>query len=914
MLRTQRTATAPAVRPASAPLPSSLLEAKFRAPLVPPDAVLRRRLVSVLREGVRGPLTLVSAPAGYGKSLLVAAWAERAQGTSTIVHMSMDDGDVSPLGFWTSLLDGLVRNGVDVEGVGRSSSVLGDRPMLVRLAQRISAHESPLVWVLDCGKWALPPILGDGIHRLIDSCDGRLRVVLLTRTDPPLPLHRYRLDGAITEIRADDLAFTAAEVSMLMQRAGLDLSPGDLAALQTRTGGWPAGLRFAAMSLAGRVDTKQAIEDFRGDRGNVAAYLMSEVLAKQPPAMREFLLRTCVVDQLDPGLVAALTGQHCDHRALQFMSGGNSFIEPVPGNHGCYRYQALFREFLFSQLSFEKPDLVSSLHRLAAEWYAQSGESLAAVRHAVAAQAWSMATRYFVEGLCYGNLLVGGQRTPLRGLFAHLPTDEEGVDAAVTRAALALTELDTGRCVSELDLARSLLDRDQSVRTQARTLAIAVLAAVAASHGTDLDAGLDAALTAQGALRLASAEDVAAHPELRVIVAACEGRVLLQRGDFTAALTSLGEAVRSAEAAHLDGALAKLHGLVALVEAMTGNLNRAIEIATQWGAQSADSGSNMASTCQAATLALAWVRIDQYDLDAAQELLDQAGGAGSSYDAKMLGTILALLKARLLRARGELELARATLRAARPDSSAAPAPGWLDRALLVDGASSLLLQGKHEDVITMLRTSGACDHIEGELLLHRTLLASGREAPDLARPSNASTEAAPLEVQVTSWLVRAEQSMKERDAADGELCVQRALRLAAPQHLRRPFFEAPEEVRGLLERSSLGARSRWLQTSGSIPGGGPADGGVGGPNGHRSHEGPGGVAALANPLTAKEQEVLGFLAELLTTDEIAETMFVSVNTVRSHVRSILRKLGVTRRNEAVRRAWELRLLPRRGAV
>jgi LuxR family maltose regulon positive regulatory protein len=226
----------------------------------------------------------------------------------------------------------------------------------------------------------------------------------------------------------------------------------------------------------------------------------------------------------------------------------------------------------------------------------------------------------------------------------------------------------------------------------------------------------------------------------------------------------------------------------------------------------------------------------------------------------------------------------------------------------------LLLQGKHEDVITMLRASDGADHIEGELLLQRTLLASGREAPAPAQPSKTSTEAAPLEVQVTSWLVRAEQSMKERDVADGELCVQRALRLAAPQHLRRPFFEAPEEVRGLLERSGLGARSRWLQTSGPVPGGGPADGGVGGPNGHRSHEGPGGVAALANPLTAKEQEVLGFLAELLTTDEIAETMFVSVNTVRSHVRSILRKLGVTRRNEAVRRAWDLRLLPRRGAV
>src|SRR5512141_3178597 len=127
MLRTQRTATAPAVAPVSAPLPHPLIETKFRAPLVPPDAVLRRRLVNVLREGAHGPLTLVSAPAGYGKTLLVASWGERAHGASTIVHMSMDDGDLSALGFWSSLLGGLLRNGVDVEGVGMSASVLSDR-------------------------------------------------------------------------------------------------------------------------------------------------------------------------------------------------------------------------------------------------------------------------------------------------------------------------------------------------------------------------------------------------------------------------------------------------------------------------------------------------------------------------------------------------------------------------------------------------------------------------------------------------------------------------------------------------------------------------------------------------------------------------------------------------------------------
>jgi len=257
--------------------------------------------------------------------------------------------------------------------------------MLRGLADRILAHEEPVVWVLDCGEWSLSPALGDSISGLMDQCGPSLRVVLLTRSDPPLPLHRYRLADAITEIRAADLAFTATEASKLMRRAGLALDPVDLTALQQRTGGWPAGLKFAAMSLSGRADTAEAIREFRGDTGNVAAYLMDEVLATQPVDTREFLLRTCIADELDPGLVGALTGLPCDPRALEFMAHGNSFIVPVPGVRCRYRYSSLFREFLRSRLSFERPALVPELHRTAAEWLVAHGQRMAAIRHAVGA-------------------------------------------------------------------------------------------------------------------------------------------------------------------------------------------------------------------------------------------------------------------------------------------------------------------------------------------------------------------------------------------------------------------------------------------------------------------------------------------------------------------------------------------------
>ena len=360
--------------------------------------------------------------------------------------------------------------------------------MLARLGRSIAARGAPVVWVLDCGEYALPPMISDGLRRLVGGSTDGLRVVLLTRTDPPLPLHRYALNGALTEIRAADLSFTATETARLMQRSGLDLSPADVDALRVRTRGWPAGLRFAAMSLAGRSDTPEAIGEFRGDTHNVAGYLMTEVLAKQPPAIREFLLRTCLLDELEPGSVEALTGQPSDPRVLEFLAHGNAFVEPVPGRPSHFRYQPLFREFLRSQLTFENAALAAALHQQASEWLAQHGQPLAAIRHAAKAQAWPLAARHFVDGLCYAGLLTGRQRRLQEKLVADIPAVVEGAEAALTRAAFALAELDARRAASELDAARALLNADPGDGSRGCATALAVLEAAAASLGSDAGA------------------------------------------------------------------------------------------------------------------------------------------------------------------------------------------------------------------------------------------------------------------------------------------------------------------------------------------------------------------------------------------------------------------------------------------
>jgi LuxR family maltose regulon positive regulatory protein len=840
--------------------------------------VVRRRLIDLVSQGVQRPLTLVSAPAGFGKTVLLACWEVLAAAPGAVTHLTMDVTSEQPDDLLESLLE----------------------------AKQATADEEAAVLVLDCGDFTLTPELGNSLHRLIRSCAGRLRVVLLTRTDPPLPLHRYRLEGALAEIRAAELAFTAEEAATLMQRQKLDLTPAEVADLQARTDGWPAGLTFAAMSLAGNADTRHAIREFRGDSGNVAAYLMTEVLDAQPPELREFLLRTCIVDMLQPALAEALTGRACDRRSLEFISHGNSFIQPVPGADGRYSYQSLFRQFLRNQLTFEEPALVPVLHRVAAGWFAQNGERLAAIRHAISAQQWGDAARYLVDDLDIGRLLTGRQRRLLELLFADLPDDLDGAEVAVVRAALALTGFDVALCASELSKARNCLEDDAPRRAQACETAITVLQAVSASLGTDIDAGLDAVLAAEGALRAAS---VSTHPELRMLVAGCKGRVLLQRGDFEAALAALTDGISVAEATGGEEALAELLGMAALVEAVWGHLRQSAEIAAQ-AAALADSGGTELREPQSAIVAQAWVRADQGDLTTARDLVHRADEAEATYDTRVLAAALALVRARLLWAGGDVDLASAELRAAR-NSYGARQADWLGQSFVVDQAKLLVARRLPREAISVIERSHGCKQVGSLLVLQRAAIEVGESSPVLPPRLTAQRGTVPLEELVDGWLVQAAHSIKEGNPGRSRVCLERALRLAAPERLRRPFFEAPPAVCGMLRPSGdVVARHPWLRRPDRTRCADQAAGASGDQSPDVRRDG----AARPIPLTSKEQEVLEYLAELLTTDEIAKTMFVSVNTVRSHVRSILRKLGASRRNEAVRRAWELGLLPSRPAA
>jgi LuxR family maltose regulon positive regulatory protein len=872
-----------------------------------PENVFRRQLVDLLRRGARGPLTLVSAPAGYGKTVLVDSWADTLTPAVTLVRTVMRQGDESPELFWASATASMSLAGVSTSSVPAPAATEGlDQPVLNGLIDSVNAHVRPVVWVLDCDALVMPLTLGRSLSQLIDACPEQLRLVLLTRADPPLPLHRYRLTGSVTEIRAADLVFTATDTARLLQRAGLDLSPVDALTLRSRTGGWPAGLRFAAMALAGRVDAAQAISEFRGDSGNVADYLMTEVFARQTPWLQELLLRTCIADEVTPGLATVLSGQNCEAGVLQFVAHGNSFMEPVAGKPGCYRYQSLFREFLRSQLAYSRPQLETTLHRAAAEWLAQDGQILPALHHAVAAEAWPLASRILVDGLWVAGVLVGERRTALRRMFAKMPPGGEGVEAAVTRAAVALADRDCARADAELDGVRHLLTADTDARSRTVALAASVLQAVTAGLCTDLDDGLEVVLAAENALRTAPPEVREEHPELVAVLARSKVTVLVERGELDPALDSLEEGIDAAGAPHLGDILEELQGMAALVHALRGDLRQAERIVSRLAPDGIDVEAGAGGLSQAALAALAWVRVDEYDLRTARLLLKRAEGGAPTYDPRVVERILALVRARLLAAQGEPALGRAALRAVPRRTSDRSPPGWLDQSMVLGEATMLLAEGRPEEAATLTREIAGGPLLERDVLLQRALLAGEGEPRVLVEPSPEVLDNATLEAQVDVWMVLAEQAARSGDTAVGEARVERALRLAAPQRLRRPFLEADDHVGRLLQRISMSGRTRWLRASGDAHD-------EHHPRGLREQEETHGSAPraddLVSPLTKKEQEVLVHLAELLTTEEIAEAMYVSVNTVRSHVRNILRKLGVARRNDAVRRAWELRLLP-----
>ncbi|XVU30019.1 LuxR C-terminal-related transcriptional regulator [Actinoplanes sp. CA-054009] len=833
-----------------------IMTIKLEPPGLPPWWVVRERLRERLDTGPARRLTVVTGPAGSGKSSLVADWTASGHAGGRVAWLTLEPDDDRPETFWSYVPAALQRAGVNVPSQWQEGA---ERSFLVRLVVALSAQDEPVVLILDNVHALTRASILDGLHFLIEHAGPQLRCVLVGRTDPPLPLHRYRLAGSITEIRHDELAFTPAEADALLTAHGTRLGPNAVAELTEQTHGWAAALRLEARALPMSGDKKDELAD----------YIRNELLGEQTAATRELLLRTCVAERLPAGLAVELSVRRDAAQVLDRLARQGVFVTATAGGERTYVHHPQVREVLLAALAEGPVDRVTGLHRRAARWYAGFDRYAEALPHALRAREWALAATAVVRSLGIIDLLEG------RGAaaFAPMPPDLDRPEAAVVAAAVAHYLDDPEACAKQL-LRAGEMAGGHDVSLPLSLAAVDV--ARARRHGRPDDLAAAAEL-AWRLLDDALVTGVAVPSAMASLIRLARADSLLWRHDLTGACAVL-------QPSENDGG--EVLGRLALAEALCGRLRRANEHARRaLDRTGADDGPGDA----AADVALAWVHCDEYDLTAARVHAEQAAARLDEHPDALLAGLLALVRARVHRGGGDTARAAEALSAA----PAGPRPPWLTEMLALT-RDALLAPGRPPAAKGTTAQHAVAEAMAavaaGDTARARGVVAALGERPGL-----------PLDVRVDGWLVTAAAELTDGRRDRARRALHRALALAESERLRRPLLETAALVRRFLrEDHDLAVRHDWLGVT-------PRPAPVPAPAAPPPQAAPA-APVMVEPLTAKETEVLGYLAQLFSTEEIARTMYVSVNTVKTHVRGVLRKLAATRRNEAVRRARDLGLL------
>src|SRR3989440_584873 len=404
-----------------------LLATKLHPPLPRAHLVRRPQLAARLTQGVMGPLTLVSAPAGFGKTTLLARWL--AESGMPVAWLSLEAGDNELVRFLSYLIAALQTLDPRVGAVALALLQMPQQAraetVLTLLTNDVGSHGrdgGDFALVLDDYHVIEAKAIDMALTYLVEHLPPQMHLVIATREDPQLPLARLRARGHLTELRAADLRFTASEAAeFLTQVMDLSLSAADIAALEDHTEGWIAGLQLAALSMQGHQDVPGFIRAFAGDHRYIVDYLVEEVLKRQPEPVRSFLLQTAILDRLSGPLCDAVTGQAEGNARLEALERGNFFVVALDDKRHWYRYHHLFAEVLSAHLMAEQPDQVSTLHQRASEWYEHHSSAADAIRHALAACDFARAAD-LVE-LAWPGMRRSRQEATLLGWLKALPDE-----------------------------------------------------------------------------------------------------------------------------------------------------------------------------------------------------------------------------------------------------------------------------------------------------------------------------------------------------------------------------------------------------------------------------------------------------------------------------------------------------------
>jgi LuxR family maltose regulon positive regulatory protein len=431
-----------------------LVWSKLQAPV--PRRRVSRPVLLDLCTGARRKLTLIRAPAGWGKSTLVADWHASDDETRPFAWLALDRDDNDPVRFWTYLIEAL-RTQHPATGVRSLAPLLAPRVDVVTdvlpvLSAELATLPRRIVLVLDDYHLVTNPEIDESLAFFVEHLPQTLELVLASRSEPPLPLARLRARGELVEIDAQQLSFSTEEADFLLNTLhGLGLNHEAVTRLRERTEGWVAGLYLAALTLRGRADADTFILDFAGDDRHVVDYLSAEVLAGQPEEIRTFLLQTSILDRFRASLCDAVTGRHDSRRLLRELESSNFFLVPLDTKRDWYRYHHLFGELLRAELRLAEPERIQALHRRACDWHREFGSPSEAIRHATAAGDIADASE-----LILGHWLEARDRARLETLLAWL--DGLPPEAVPSDPRLCLVRASTLQEVGRVDEANYWLE------------------------------------------------------------------------------------------------------------------------------------------------------------------------------------------------------------------------------------------------------------------------------------------------------------------------------------------------------------------------------------------------------------------------------------------------------------------------
>ena len=841
-------------------------------------------------------MTVVSAPPGSGKTVLLRSWIGEAGLAEHAAWVAVERGERDPQRLWLAVLDAL-RQTIPGSALVRELTAAPDLDGWT-IIERLLKDLAPLadrLWLVidDLHELASAEALRQ-LELLVMRSPEELRMVLATRHDVRLGLHRLRLEGELTEIRADDLRFSVDEARALFQTARVELAGPALGMLYERTEGWAAGLRLAALSLAGHPDPERFAAEFSGTERTVAEYLLAEVLERQPEQVRRLLLRTSGLDRVNGELADLLTGASGGERVLQDLEEANAFVVSLDAARSWFRYHHLFADLLQLELRRTQPEEVAALHERAAGWLAGHGHPVEAIRHAQAARDWGLAARLLADH--WPGLYLGGQEATVHALMAGFPARTSAADAELAPVAAA-DELAGG----SLEAAERYLGlaerRSASVpgdrRGQAQVLLGVVRLLLARQRG-NLPTVAEQAQRLQALAEAPDAAQPGLDDELRAFALVKIGDSQTWTGRLDQAESHLEQGV--ALARRIGRPYLEFMGLVYRAEI---ELNRpffpraaergrqAIDLAECHGWTDDPDACNAYMTLGAA---LAW----QGRLDEAEAWVQRAERTirAEANPAVAMGS--QYVRGQLELGRGRVADALAAFRAAErlagPHPLARPLRAWLVHALV--------RLGKTEDAEQVLAGLGERDRDRGEMRIVAAALRLARDDPHAATVALAPVLAGSAGVGWRSWLVEAfllEAIARDAlgDPAAAGRALERALDLAEPDGALLWFLMHP--VPGLLERQ---ARQRTAhaaliaQILDLLAG-------------NRLAPPP---ARPLEPLSKSEIRVLRYLPTHLTAPEIATELSVSTATVKTHLRNLYAKLGAHRRAEAVESARALGML------